>query len=207
MEAKKAKIIKKKVRRRIKLGSVLMLLITFSSTSYAWFLYATKVSTGVSAYIKAWKISFESGETEIEQNMSFEISDIYPGMDSFTDSVTVKNRGETNANISFSYESARVLNAYYNTSGALTSEDLRQHLITDYPFHINVIQSSPILAPNSQETFSLQVTWPFESGDDDVDTYWGEQAYDFKYNNPDLPCIEVTIKITAVQSATSSDSD
>ena len=192
----------KKARRRVSLGSLLLLAITFASTSYAWFLYSTKVSTGVTAYIRAWKVSFEVGQEEIEQEINFEVSQIYPGMSNYSDSVIVHNNGESNAAISYEIIGARVLNNGYYVTDVYTSDMLRNALINNFPFSINISQSNPTVAAGSSESFSLLVTWPYESGDDDADTSWGEAAYDYKVAHPNDPSIVVQIKITAVQSNT-----
>ncbi len=189
----------KKARRRLSLGSFLLLAITFASTSYAWFLYSTKVSTGVTAYIRAWKVSFEVGDVEINQEINFEVQQIYPGMSNYTDSVVVRNNGESNAAISFELISARILNSTYYVGSGLTHATLLSQLANNYPFSISITQSSPIVAAGTSESFSLAVSWPFESGDDDADTYWGEAAYDYKLAHPQDPQIEVEIQITAVQ--------
>ena len=190
----------KKARRRVSLGSLLLLAITFASTSYAWFLYSTKVSTGVTAYIRAWKVSFEVGQEEIEQEINFEVSQIYPGMSTYTDSVVVHNNGESNAAISYEIIGARVLNSGYYVTDVYTSDMLRYTLINDFPFSINITQSNPTVAAGSTESFSLVVSWPFESGNDAADTLWGESAYDYKIAHPNDPSIVVQIRITAVQS-------
>ena len=64
----------KVIRKRVKLSTLLMLIITFSSSTFAWFIYATKVDSGITAHVKAWNVSFEVGDEEIEENMPLEIS-------------------------------------------------------------------------------------------------------------------------------------
>ena len=83
----------KVLRKRVKLSTLLMLIVTFSSSTFAWFIYATKVDSGITAHVKAWNVLFEVGDDEIEENMHFDVSDLYPGMMTYTDSVSVKNKG------------------------------------------------------------------------------------------------------------------
>ena len=47
--------------------------------------------------------------------------------------------------------------------------------------------------------FRVLVNWPYESGDDELDTYWGKKSYDFKNDNPGENEIEIKVKITATQ--------
>ena len=43
------------------------------------------------------------------------------------------------------------------------------------------------------------VSWPYESGDDEKDTYWGSKAYDYKKSNPNESGIKLRLKVSAVQ--------
>lgn len=196
----------KVIKKRVKLGTVLMLMLTFSVNTFAWFLYATKVDSGVTAHVRAWNVSFEVGEEEIEEYMTFNVSDIYPGMANYLDSVTVKNKGESVANISYEIESVSILGDVYevNETGIITSSDLIQMLANDYPFQVIIRASSNVIMPNSEESFSLEVSWPYESGNDEVDTYWGNKAYDYSVSNPDSPSIVLNLKISAVQTSNGS---
>ncbi len=191
----------KVIRKRVKLSTLLMLIITFSSSTFAWFIYATKVDSGITAHVKAWNVSFEVGDEEIEENMSFDISEIYPGMPSYNDSVEVKNKGETTAEISYEIISYTMYGVKYeiDETSSITSEDLKQSLLNDYPFKIAISLSSPLVAPNSNEYFSLTVTWPFDSGDDEADTEWGTRAYNYHNAHPDSPSISIELKVSAVQ--------
>lgn len=194
-------IIFKVLRKRVKLSTLLMLIVTFSSSTFAWFIYATKVDSGITAHVKAWNVLFEVGDEEIEEMMHFDVSDIYPGMNNYTDSVSVKNKGETQALLSYEIVSYTIYGVKYEVgnNGVLTPDDLRQSLLTDYPFKTSINLSNNIISPNSSESFSLNVSWAYESGNDDEDTLWGMKAYDYHKVYPDLPSISIELKVTATQ--------
>lgn len=194
-------IIFKVLRKRVKLSTLLMLIVTFSSSTFAWFIYATKVDSGITAHVKAWNVLFEVGDEEIEEMMHFDVSDIYPGMNNYTDSVSVKNKGETQALLSYEIVSYTIYGVKYEVgnNGVLTPDDLRQSLLTDYPFKTSINLSNNIISPNSSESFSLNVSWAYESGNDDEDTLWGMKAYDYHKAYPDLPSISIELKVTATQ--------
>lgn len=194
-------ILFKVIRKRVKLSTLLMLIVTFSSSTFAWFIYATKVDSGITAHVKAWNVLFEVGDDEVEENMHFDVSDIYPGMMTYTDSVSVKNKGETHAELSYEIVSYTIFGVKYEVgnNGVLTSDDLKQSLLNDYPFKTAITLSSNIISPNSTESFSLVVSWPYESGDDDMDTLWGTKAYDYHELHPDLPSISIELKVVATQ--------
>lgn len=194
-------ILFKVLRKRVKLSTLLMLIVTFSSSTFAWFIYATKVDSGITAHVKAWNVLFEVGDDEIEENMHFDVSDLYPGMMTYTDSVSVKNKGETHAELSYEIVSYTIFGVKYEVgnSGILTSDDLKQSLLNDYPFKTAITLSSNIISPNSTESFSLVVSWPYDSGDDVKDTLWGTKAYDYHALHPDLPSISIELKVVAAQ--------
>lgn len=194
------KIILEIIKRRFNIRTLFILVLLLGVNSYAWFVYSTKVAGGVTAKVKAWNVLFEVGEQEITQNINFNLDDLYPGMKNYTENLTVTNRGDEKASFSYTINSANILGTIYTKSDVLTSNNIKDILSNNYPFAITIGTSSSNLEPGSQATFSIGVVWPFESGDDIKDTYWGNTAYAFKENNPDSPSISIDITITAVQS-------
>ena len=189
--------------KRTRITTILLLLITFASSTFAWFIYATKVATGITAHIEAWNILFTNEDNTLEEYINFYIPNLYPGMEDFDDSITAYNLGERNADISYEIVSARILNINYSTEGGSYSSALIESILANnYPFHTTFILTNASISPtNGQTTFSINVTWPFESNNDSLDTYWGNQSYTYSSNNPDSPSIEILVKISAVQSA------
>lgn len=194
----------KAIRKKVKLSSLLLLLLTFSVNSFAWFIYATKVDSSISARVKAWKVQFVAGEEEIEEYVNFSIPLMYPGMENYTDGITVSNSGETTAKVSYEILSVRIMDDVYTANGStLTSQMLDSMLRNDYPFLITLGFTSGSVSSGGSGEFKLSASWAYESNDDDLDTYWGKLAYDYKEENPDSACIELTIKISAVQTPNS----
>lgn len=191
------------IRKRVKLGTLLLFMLTFSINTFAWFIYATKVDSGVTAHVKAWNVSFEVGSDEITENIHFDISDIYPGMTVYTDSVTVKNNGESKASLSFELNSVTIFEEVYEVveGTGLTSDSLLYSIANDYPFKINLAFSNSTINSGGTETFSITVSWAYESGDDLSDTFWGNKAYDFHSLYPDSPSISLNLEVSAVQMA------
>lgn len=201
---KKIKFIEllKFIFKRTKITTVLLLFITFASSTFAWFVYATKVASGITAHIEAWNILFTNEDNSIEEYINFYIPNLYPGMEDFNDSITAYNLGERSATISYEIVSARILGTTYEVQeGSYTSVQLENILADRYPFSTTFNLANTVLNESTgNTTFSINVTWPFESDNDELDTYWGTQAYTYNSNNPDSPSIEIIIKISAIQS-------
>ena len=200
-EESKLKKIFRVIKKRVKLRTLLFLALALAVNSFAWFIYANKVDSGIGAKVKAWNVLFEVGEGEAVQNINFDVDQIYPGMKKFSQDVTVTNRGETSATLSYEIVSIDILGDYIEASenGSVTPEVLLQSLRTDYPFKIIPSFSNYTLPPGETETFNVTLYWLYENGDDEKDTYWGSKAYDYSLANPDKPNIKITIKIMAVQ--------
>jgi hypothetical protein len=188
--------------KRTRITTILLLLVTFASSTFAWFIYATKVATGITAHIEAWNILFTNEDNTVEEYINFYIPNLYPGMDDFEDSITAYNLGERNATISYEIVSTRILSTTYNIEGgSYTSAQMENILANNFPFKTTFsLENTDITSDNGHTTFSLNVTWPFESNNDAYDTYWGNQSYTYSANNPGSPSIEIVVKISAVQS-------
>ena len=189
----------KRIFKKAKIRTLLMLVMLLSFNSVAWFIYATKVDSGISAKIVAWNVSFVSGEEELLQNINFKIDRIYPGMEEYSKRIDVSNSGDNTARLGYELVNARLLDEYYEVGGSISSSDLLKSLREDYPFKIMIGVSSAEVTPGSNAYFYVSVSLPFESGDDDADTLWGNRAYDYQKNNSDSESIEINLKISAVQ--------
>ena len=83
-----------------------------------------------------------------------------------------------------------------NDTSTITSDELIEKLKNDYPFKFDfAISNSIIDAEIGESLYTVDAKWPFESGDDELDTKWGKLAYDYKKNYPDKPSIELKVKI------------
>jgi hypothetical protein len=205
MSEKKKKVtflrVLKIILKRTKLSTLLLLAITFASSSFAWFVYATKVSSGVTAHVRAWNVMFTAKDNQIEEFVEFTIPIIEPGMDDYSDSITAYNKGEHVATVTYEIVSAEILGVTYGVDGTtLTSDMLENKLASDFPFKITMGISNEYMDPeNGMSTFSIYVSWPYESGNDEVDTYWGMKSYEYTTNNPEEDSIKLNIKISAIQ--------
>ena len=64
--------------------------------------------------------------------------------------------------------------------GGMTSERLESKLNSEYPFSFNVTLSSNVIrVGDTSQYYTFAMSWPYESGDDVQDTYWGNMAYDY----------------------------
>lgn len=190
----------KRLIKKTKLRTLILLVILLSFNATAWFIYATKVESGIGAKIVAWNVAFITGEEELLEYINFKIDSIYPGMAPETKRIEVTNKGESAAMLNYEMESARILDSSYQVDNkVITSENLLQSLENDYPFKIKIGVSSNEILPGENAYYYVTVSWEYESGNDEQDSYWGNMAYDFYEKNPDKESIELDLVISAVQ--------
>lgn len=202
----------KKTLKKVRLRHLIILTFLLMFNSFAWFIYATQVSNGVNAHVRSWKVMFKTGDTEISNYVEINIDNIYPGMETFKQEIKAYNMSEVMAAMSYEILEARILEETFITSegkldqgitpsqGDITSAQLVEKLKTNYPFKIDISISLVELNPELGESiYKIEVSWPYESGDDEVDTLWGEKAYYYHKNNPKSPSINLSIKLVAIQ--------
>lgn len=205
---------KKKRRHILKPSRLIFLIVLLAANTFAWFIYATRINTDVSVHVRAWNITFESGDTEIANEVDIDVESVYPGMEDYEYEITAYNRSEVDAILSYQILSARILDQEYTSveqkndlglpvlEDDLTSAQLESKLANDFPFSITIGTSSDTIELGTgAETFSLNVVWPYESNDDETDTLWGVNAYNYKQSNPSNPSIALRIRIIITQSA------
>lgn len=209
---KKNKFLKK--LKKIKLSHFIILGIFLLADTYAWFVYVNTVQNKVDVHIRSWKIDFKDGDTPIVDYVNIVANNVYPGMQTFENTIRAFNYSEVLANAEFTVLQANIMGDLYVTtegradagqssqSGDLTSDQLKAKLLSDYPFQISFIISSQTMeAQTGVALFTTRITWPYESGNDSLDTYWGTRAYNFINQNPSTPCIELRVKIYITQAS------
>ncbi len=214
---------KHKLYLRLNIMSVTFIVISFISVTLAWFAYSGLSSVSTEIGVKAWYIELDKDGQPVSNDIVISLSDIYPGMDIVDELVNIKNLGDSDAQLSYSIVSARILgdeaDNYVIDDTATTSESVEDVLSHDYPFHINInLSKNYILAKGEESSFEVSVSWPLDSGIDSLDSLWGTEAYKFEQSeitkkNNDAnyqikPSIQIVISVKAeqyIESNTTSD--
>ena len=189
---------RRKILKKVRLKTLFLLAITLASNSFAWFIYTTKVSSNISAKVREWNVTFEANGQAVEKTIEINIDSLYPGMNAYNQTLTAANSGESKAQITYEIVSTNILGdnlVNYNYS----NEDILNYLKNNYPFTIEISSTNSIIEPNGEEKINITVSWPYESGDDEKDTYWGNLAYNYHQANPGESSIVLVIKISAIQ--------
>lgn len=172
-------------------------MIALIANSFAWFIYTNKVSNSITTGVRSWKITFDQDGQDLEENVEFNFDDIYPGIDTQVKQIDITNNGEMTAYISYQIESIQIFDETY-TKENYTQEQLINILNNNYPFKLSFINSDTEITVGQTGNFTATLNWPFESGDDEADTYYGKKSYEFKEESNE-PQIKIIVKIKASQ--------
>lgn len=203
-------------KRNLKLNLIPMffLAVSFISVTLAWFIYSGLATVQTEVNVKAWYIELEKEGEKISNNIIISVDDIYPGMETVTETIKIKNKGDSVAAVSYNINTARILgddeHYYDTTTGSISTVDLEDKLAHEYPFHINMnLSKNFVLEKTDEATFDISISWPLDSGTDENDSYWGTEAYKFKEEEGKLlaldknyqvrPSIQIVISLTAEQ--------
>jgi len=200
------------LKKVVKPRTLIFLIILLTANSLAWFIYATEVDNEMSAHVRAWKVLFEAGDSPIVDFVEIDVENLYPGMEDEIHQITAYNSSDVSAYLTYTLLEASIMNdEFVSIEGRknlgqpenpvdLASEDLLTKLYNDYPFKITIsLTKSHLDAVYDEAVYTIKVEWPYESGDDALDTLWGKQAAAFKEANPDVATILLKIKISIVQ--------
>lgn len=211
LEAKKLERKKARYKRymRLNIMSLFFAAVSFISITLAWFAYSGLITGRTEVDVKAWYIEFTRNGMKETNNLTISVPDISPGMTTLSETVNIKNMGDSDASINYELTSIRILDETITSNGqAGYIEDILAH---NYPFHINMSLSENFASANDGTgEFNVSVSWPLDGGNDELDSEWGNKAYQFQKNNPDKTAIEIVIQLKAEQyldEADSSDPD
>ena len=190
---------------------MIVLAILLAANSYAWFIYVNNVSNRLDVHVRAWKVDFED-DGQVVEEVNVEVQNAYPGMTNFSKSVIAHNYSDLPATASYKILYANIMGTeYYSQEGRAdagqnpvqtdpTAAQLETMLTSNYPFTFGFnLSSTSLIALTGTATYTVSLSWPYESGDDEADTQWGVAAYDYKEDNPSEPSIKLRIKIYITQ--------
>ena len=190
----------KKIKKGLRRRTIFFLILTLIGNAFAWFIYSNKISTSINVGVKSWKITFAQAGTTLENNVVFSVDSIYPGMSNYMDAIEIRNSGEMAANITYELTYVKVFDEVY-TNETYTSSQMESILANNYPFKVTFVVGSPTIGITDSTNFEMHIVWPYESGDDDLDTFWGKKSYDSQNTYPLENEIEVKVNIVATQNS------
>ena len=203
-------------KKAIKNKGIIIRLIFFTvlivSNTFGWFIYVTRVDNNVSVHVKSWNVTFQSGDKEISNTVELDVDDLYPGMEDYVYEINAYNKSEVSASLSYTVLEANIFGKRYITvegkneynedvlENDLTSSELEDMFKNDYPFKLIInLSNNTINESDGSEKFSINIEWPYENNNDELDTEWGIRAAEYKKDNPTESSITLKIKVQVTQ--------
>ena len=196
---------KHKLYLKLNLMSLFFVALSFVSITLAWFAYSGIGNVATEIGVKAWNIEFKNNDDTVANDIVISLSDIYPGMETVSEKVDINNLGDSDAQVSYKIDSARVFD--YDLTDLENLEDKMSH---EYPFHINISLSKDYAeAQGGHSELEVSISWPLDSDNNELDSKWGNAAFEFQNNelnkhNQDSsyqirPTLKIVINLTAEQ--------
>lgn len=175
---------KYKLYIKLNLMSVFFIVVSFISATLAWFAYSGLSNLSTDIDVKAWYIELEKNGLKVSNDIVISLNEIYPGMETVHEVINIKNKGDSNASVKYSIVSARVLgdskDEFVVNDTTITSKYVEDLLSHNYPFKINInLLDDHINSKDGSTVFEVSISWPLDSGNDELDSVWGMNAYNF----------------------------
>ena len=214
---------KRSIATRIKL--LLLFSVILIVNTYAWFSADKDVDLkGLEGDVTSWDVAYYVNDEEIlNQNVTFTIDELYPGMPEREDIVHIYNLGTSSTSIKYELISIKVFGQEIleklQEEGGIQTSGTTINLFADdtaYPFNVSYTYDKTRLdgkyvddesTPNAMATFKFNSSWIYEGigtaeeneAKDILDTKFGKDAYSYYQdeNNDPSKAIEITVKITS----------
>lgn len=169
-----------KQRKRLKRRSVFLALFVLGVNAYAWFVFISSASVNVRSNVISWDVNFLDENSEIKDLQIF-TSDLYPGMDTYTKTIKIKNNSDLRAKFEANIDSISVLGEEVSNSSN-TYEEKVDYLKNTYPFIVNITYPKDILDKNDSMDLVITIDWPYEKTDDLAREYY-KLTNQYKYDD------------------------
>lgn len=169
-----------KQRKRLKRRSIFLALFVLGVNAYAWFVFISSASVNVRSNVISWDVNFLDENSEVK-DLQILTSDLYPGMDTYTKTIKVKNNSDLRAKFEANIDSISVLGEEVSNSSN-TYEEKVDYLKNTYPFIVNITYPKDILDKNDSMDLVITIDWPYEKTDDLAREYY-KLTNQYKYDD------------------------
>lgn len=211
------------VLSRVKLMTIFSVILIVNT--YAWFNINQEVKLAqLEGDITPWDVTYVvDGKEILDQDYTFTIDELYPGMPKREDTVNIRNLTITSSRIKYEITAIKVFGndvlEQLRENGGITQDGNTVKLFaddTEYPFDISYTYDKTRIdgeyvddeaTPNAVAHVKFNVKWTYQGdGTEDqnlakdiLDTKFGKDAYTYYQNNENDPskAIEITVKITS----------
>ena len=199
---------------KIYLVPIVFIAVSFIFTTFAWFAYSGLRNVSTEIDVKAWYIELSKSGEVVSNNIVINVNDVYPGMSTVDELISIENKGDSDAKLSYKILSSRILDTETDGEALQDNNELTDSLSHSYPFHVNMdLSKRYVNGGGDTATFEVSVSWPLDSGNDNLDSVWGTNSYNFQKSEQERleedadyvprPAIQIVISVMAEQTVDS----
>lgn len=138
---------------------ILCALFTLSVNVFAWFAFRSIADLSFTAKVAAWDVQFHDNNIET-QNMYVSVTDMKPGMDTFTKSLAINNNSDVVASFSYEITGIKVL----GHDIAFDNQEMANSIVGEgYPFYVTFTPHTADIGIGASTNFTTSIDWPYES--------------------------------------------
>ena len=199
---------------KIYLVPIVFIAVSFIFTTFAWFAYSGLRNVSTEIDVKAWYIELSKSGEVVSNNIVINVNDVYPGMSTVDELISIENKGDSDAKLSYKILTSRILDTETDGEIIQDNNELTDSLSHSYPFHVNMdLSKRYVNGGGDTATFEVSVSWPLDSGNDNLDSVWGTNSYNFQKSEQarleedseytPRPAIQIVISVMAEQTVDS----
>ena len=143
-------------------------------------------------------INFKEDGADLTNNIEFKVDWAYPGMETYEKKVSITNAGQLKASLKYEITYAKIFDEEYSNEN-YSSDEIIKILDTKYPFKITFTIDNQSIETGQTANFGFKLSWPYESGNDELDTTYGKKAAAYKESGNIKSEIEIRALVTAAQ--------
>lgn len=140
--------------------ALLLALFTFGVNVFAWFVFSSSTDLQINASVSSWDIKFSDGNTDLSKNVIINITNMRPGMEDFSKTYVINNKGEVPATFNFKIKSIELLGTKVDL---INNNDSVSYFNRIFPFEINLYKTKDVLNNNDSLDFRFDLKWDFEN--------------------------------------------
>lgn len=163
--------ISKKLLKK-KYYTIVLALFTLGVNIFAWFAFSSNANLTIEGTVASWDIDFKDDKGVSTRNVIVNVSEMKPGMDTYTNSIMVSNKSDVEATFKYEIDQIEILGRQIDITN---QQDMNNFLKNQYPFRIDLISPQETLDINESLMFEVNVNWPFEI--DNPKYYLQDNAY------------------------------
>ena len=137
--------------KKVNFTSIMFLVLSLISTTFAWFAFSNIVDNDMNIDIKAWKVNISDEDSLITNKIDINLDNFYPGVEMNNKTITITNEGDLASVVSYKINYLRIFDEVFDVSN---QEELFDKLAQQYPFVVAFSLDKKYLDVGEKSEFS-----------------------------------------------------